>query len=455
MKKIFLSFICLIMLFAIISCDQNNTYPNGNDDPPSDLQDTPAWSETDDPSCTFISQEVKDTWQAELIAILSNVDVRDRENSIPGSHAVGLMDLNFDNVPEVFVAYPGGSMGNVFIKIYDLKTHNELIWYDGAHYANDLEILLYVTKSTEGYAVIAEGSIRLDIGWSNIIEKLPNHINTEDYYLKRQNLFTKAQSITAEDQVSYYFKGEPVDKSKYEEEYQKFVNDYQVIESTKIQLIKWSVFDLANKDQLALNMANALIGSSQQFIDYKAMGVEPTDDFTGPVWRDAYLEILEARKDISPSSYALVYVDADEIPELYVSGCCEAEGDIIYSFKNGNLFMQYLNRRFAGRYIEKGGLIINQNGHMGRYYTTIYTLCEDGFVLNFSGVRTESYEHIGNDNYITHTQYSIGEEVVSEDEFNSAVNSLFDFSRSIEFYDQAVSYNEIMQQLGVTVSDGK
>ena len=233
-KKIFLSLICLIMLFAIISCDQNNTHPNGNDDPPSDLQDTPAWSETDDA--------------------------------------------------------PAG---------------------------------------------------------------------------------------------------------------------------------------------------------------------DKTNDFTSLTWRDAYLEILEARKDISPSSYALVYVDADEIPELYVSGCCEAEGDIIYSFKNGNLFMQYLNRRFAGRYIEKGGLIINQNGHMGRYYTTIYTLCEDGFVLNFSGVRTESYEHIGGDNYITHTQYSIGEEVVSEDEFDAAVNSLFDFSRSKEFYTDAVSYNEIMQQLGVTVSDGK
>ena len=180
-----------------------------------------------------------------------------------------------------------------------------------------------------------------------------------------------------------------------------------------------------------------------------------TDDTAVSDWRDAYLEILEARKDISPSSYALVYVDADEIPELYVSGCCEAEGDMVYSYKNGDLVMTYLNRTGGGRYIEKGGLIINQNGHMGRYYTTIYTLCEDGFVLNFSGVRTESYEHIGGDNYITHTQYSIGDEIVSEDEFNSAVNSLFDFSRSKEFYDQAVSYNEIMQQLGVTVSDGK
>ena len=47
-----------------------------------------------------------------------------------------------------------------------------------------------------------------------------------------------------------------------------------------------------------------------------------------PEWKTAYLNFLEAEKD-THLSYALIYIDGDDIPELYLSGDCEATGDSI------------------------------------------------------------------------------------------------------------------------------
>ena len=50
----------------------------------------------------------------------------------------------------------------------------------------------------------------------------------------------------------------------------------------------------------------------------KTEQVSPDDS----AWRAAYLEVLEANKD--RPYFALVYVDGDDIPELYIRGIDEA-----------------------------------------------------------------------------------------------------------------------------------
>jgi len=215
---------------------------------------------------TFLSQDVKNSWKDDLVVLLSQMPVWEPENSIPGSYAVGLFDLNFDNTPEVLVAYPGGSMGNIFVKIYDLKHPDEpLCYYDATHSGEfGKDICLYIAKSDGKYVIIAEGAIR---GRSNRIELLSSEIYGENHDLESEELFGVGDTTNNPEQ--YYVKGEPVEKSKYDEEYQKFLNEYIAIDSTEIQLVEWSDFDLSNKEQLALGMADALLSSSQQFIDYK------------------------------------------------------------------------------------------------------------------------------------------------------------------------------------------
>ena len=135
---------------------------------------------------------------------------------------------------------------------------------------------------------------------------------------------------------------------------------------------------------------------------------EPTKDSTNstqitekndtPEWKTAYLNFLEQKKD-SHLSYALVYVDGDDIPELYLSGICEAEGDSICSYINGTVIEQPLHRIGGGWYIEKSGTVFNRNGHMGYIYTHVYKLNENGFALTFEALSVERVEGSENDGY--------------------------------------------------------
>ena len=66
----------------------------------------------------------------------------------------------------------------------------------------------------------------------------------------------------------YYYMGESVEKAKYDEEYQKFLKEYTVFKSTQIKLAYWKNYDLTAREQLVLDMANALLHSEQDFIDH-------------------------------------------------------------------------------------------------------------------------------------------------------------------------------------------
>ena len=48
----------------------------------------------------------------------------------------------------------------------------------------------------------------------------------------------------------------------------------------------------------------------------------------------------------------------------------------------------------------------------------------------------------------TYCEYFIDGAAVSEAEYNNAVNAAFDSSNAISFYDNAVSYEKIVEQLG-------
>ena len=56
---------------------------------------------------------------------------------------------------------------------------------------------------------------------------------------------------------------------QYDEYYQTFLDEYKKIESTQIQLIKWSSIESENRNELVEKMAEALIHTSQDFIDNK------------------------------------------------------------------------------------------------------------------------------------------------------------------------------------------
>ena len=171
-----------------------------------------------------------------------------------------------------------------------------------------------------------------------------------------------------------------------------------------------------------------------------------TKESTIPPWKTAYLEYLDAQKD-GHLSYALIYIDDDDVPELYLSSIAEAMGDSVCSYKNGTVIEQPLNRIGGGRYIEKSGEIVNQNGNSGRLYTNVYKLTEDGFSLTFYAVSSERAEHLGNDEYIISYEYSVENKPVNEGDYTAAVDAAFNFAQSVPLNENAVEYSAITQQI--------
>ncbi len=166
-------------------------------------------------------------------------------------------------------------------------------------------------------------------------------------------------------------------------------------------------------------------------------------------WKIGYLDFIETREREYEYDYryALAYVDADGIPELYAMGTCEAEGDIVCSYKNGSLIIQPLLRTCGGRYIENGGIIINHNGAMGYYYDNVYKLDENGFSQILDATHTERYVPLENDEIEIIEEYLIDGKAVTKEEYYAVVNDTVDPSQTVSFSESAVSYDVIRQQI--------
>ena len=163
-------------------------------------------------------------------------------------------------------------------------------------------------------------------------------------------------------------------------------------------------------------------------------------------WQNAYLEYLKDW-DFPGFTFELAFVDEDTIPELYINTHIGAGGGSVCAYKGGQVVAVDLQWEGSAAYIPRSGLIYNCNGHMGYYTTEVHRLNNAGFVSLFSGLREEYYTVDENKEEQFIVEYSIGNRVVSEDEFNEAVTELFNFSESMGFERDGESYAEITQRI--------
>ena len=160
---------------------------------------------------------------------------------------------------------------------------------------------------------------------------------------------------------------------------------------------------------------------------------EPVHRVDPAVWKAAYLEYLKQFSSLD-FDYRLVYLDADEIPELFVSGACEADGSIICTYYDGEVVSQYLRRLGGASYIPQSGLVYNCNGNMGYYTTHVYRLSDGQFINLFYGLQADEYAN----ETVTSTYTVYGENnsetIVSENEYYKAINAVFDMNASDDLY---------------------
>ena len=246
MKKILSVFLCLIFICSVVSCDTKES-PSGNEKVEENI------------TYTFISEQERLSWKDKIITALSVANPY--EEIEPGILGTALMDLNFDNTPELIIVGAGGSMGNVCLVPYDIESGEKLcVLGITPHYGDWNNVYLCLHRNNDGdYILVNEGSLRDGLEWYLITSKL-----TEDF--KFDTLFEEVK--TSDDDSRYYFDGNEVDKAEFEKQKEQFKNDYKAVTETQLKIIYWDSIEAQTKSEAISKMADRLVNSDQQFIDF-------------------------------------------------------------------------------------------------------------------------------------------------------------------------------------------
>ena len=144
-------------------------------------------------------------------------------------------------------------------------------------------------------------------------------------------------------------------------------------------------------------------------------------------WKNIYYEYLAQIddhdysffKNVDYTSYALAYINDDDIPEIIAYGNSHASGTKIFTIVNNEV----LENTFGSHveYIERESLLHVTDGHMGDFFDEVYTLNEDWDIV-FEGNSNDWDKENGE------LSYYINNQEKTEDEYNRELNNVFDES---------------------------
>ncbi|MCR5747348.1 MAG: C-type lectin domain-containing protein [Lachnospiraceae bacterium] len=169
-------------------------------------------------------------------------------------------------------------------------------------------------------------------------------------------------------------------------------------------------------------------------------------------WRKAYKEYIESQPSDEgfPMSYALIYVDNDDIPELAIDTGSEAGGCQILTYHNGVMDVLQTSRLYF-TYIEKENLLNNCDGHMGYYFDAVYTIKDGKWTVIFHGEYSGFDENSEEIDYDEETgryhclNYLVDGKEVDEAAYMQQLNKVYDLKKekapeSYLLYDDMMSY---------------
>lgn len=156
-------------------------------------------------------------------------------------------------------------------------------------------------------------------------------------------------------------------------------------------------------------------------------------------WNEGYLAYLEEKmpEDMMDMSFALIYVDDDDVPELVIDSGFEAGGCQILSFYDGTV-RELQTARLYFTYIEKSGLLNNSEGHMGYYYDYVYKLDKGLWKLVLGGDYYELDENATEEDQMYNEEtgrfrtlhYSIDGEETDEETYMSRLGEVYDLDKA-------------------------
>lgn len=155
-------------------------------------------------------------------------------------------------------------------------------------------------------------------------------------------------------------------------------------------------------------------------------------------WRQAYSDYVKKAAKEGYNSFNLIYVDNDDVPELFLGSGIEATGERLCTYHNGKIVEQTLYRTNSTSYIENSGLIQNYYGSQGCYGIEIYKLENGKFTMLHTAYIEEGYsEYAGN-----YSTYYLDSREVLKVELDNTIATAFDSDKAKFTYENATEDSE-------------
>ena len=164
-------------------------------------------------------------------------------------------------------------------------------------------------------------------------------------------------------------------------------------------------------------------------------------------WKDAYIDYLNESSSDNNEGYDLIYINDDNIPELVEVGKYESAGCRVVVYNNGSVQVTQLTR-ISFNYIERGGLLCNDGGHMGYYFDIVYSLKNGELTMIDKGTYQDKGGVAQTDasgEYIY--DYTWNGNPVSKEEYKAMLNSVYDTSKAKSL--ESFSKDKIMSKAQV------
>ncbi len=211
---------------------------------------------------------------------------------------------------------------------------------------------------------------------------------------------------------------------------------------------------LEEKNGVENDIADDVAQGSQDGDDDSAtIRNDDTASIMSQEWKQAYLDLM-SKPGGDSVQYKLVYIDDDEIPELYIVGNCTAQGDMLCVYKDGEIYGIHMYN-YGLSYLERENSFCDSGGHMDMYYDYVYSLGEEGAIIWHKGeFGAEDNSRVqcdaeGNPLYV----YSWDGDEVSKKEYEENLNEAYDKDKAIWGYEGAFEQDEmieIIERLGVS-----
>lgn len=245
----------------------------------------------------FATEQTKESWREPLLKLFQNEarrgrgEAKDEEGDYvfpvpdaPGvlfGYYIGLFDIDVDGVPELLIDMGGGSAGNSFYEVYDIRSGEKIGSVNGGQ--EDSWCVYFDTNTGDFEAV---GQFQWRCGWmgkNRFINKadithsrggIEKCVYETEYLTAGYNIDVVAVDITQEDKENgihgaweeiytgtiFNVNGNKVSVDSYFEELDRFTETYIRVPETAIKLITRSDYNTANE------IVDALLSLKQEFI---------------------------------------------------------------------------------------------------------------------------------------------------------------------------------------------